>query len=575
MREFHQIREVIDPEDGEIFLVVTGCNGVDFQVDKHVWDEFVSTFPYKSVYVANVGPNSNYAIFHHEGLQYFHRWISWMFGPPYSPDKPTVDHIDRNSLNNRCKNLRWASQSEQNFNQNKRIREERDVPCIWEGFTCQDIVCGVYYRPPGEHSTGHFAIDYKGLKRSMCKDKNVPLIQKYAETLEFLIDSGVEDREDRVRELRRQLSTIRNAMSFEIAPKKSRHSARQYADIKDASGKTYTVMQWTLGDDVLNAAIFDPELTERIIAANPDKDHMVRPEHGTHTSLAKYIYHKILGKSHILDDGSTGQVFPKNGIRMDFRKNNLILLPSGSNTRPSQEFVEIFNRFLSGDSTVSLDYVPSAEDFYVERIYTRSGESYTLVCNAEDSSTIKSLIFSPDKRSLKVVIRKKSGEIHHSISRDENFLSVLNELERINGKKVVTITLASFVYYFICKNSLSNYNDMNINTFTNQIGDVRRDNIWAGVVKDFADPFNIANDYKELGFKFLPFRVRAFDSKRQISFQHFALDSSKSLPKPTRETILQYVERGPIRIRELDSTNQYDSLNEKFNKMCATHPDFC
>lgn len=48
-----------------------------------------------------------------------HRLVAKAFIP--NPDnKPTIDHIDRNTLNNSVENLRWATQSEQSINQSHR-----------------------------------------------------------------------------------------------------------------------------------------------------------------------------------------------------------------------------------------------------------------------------------------------------------------------------------------------------------------------------------------------------------------------------------------------------------------------
>lgn len=46
---------------------------------------------------------------------HIHRLVAQAFIP--NPDnKPTVDHIDRNKLNNNVSNLRWATYNEQNKN---------------------------------------------------------------------------------------------------------------------------------------------------------------------------------------------------------------------------------------------------------------------------------------------------------------------------------------------------------------------------------------------------------------------------------------------------------------------------
>lgn len=62
--------------------------------------------------------NKNYSV---------HRLIAETFIP--NPDnKPCVDHIDRNPLNNNVLNLRWATVQENNLNQKKNLPEgERSI----------------------------------------------------------------------------------------------------------------------------------------------------------------------------------------------------------------------------------------------------------------------------------------------------------------------------------------------------------------------------------------------------------------------------------------------------------------
>lgn len=58
----------------------------------------------------------NYLKIHYEGKQYFlHKLIAEAFIPnPYN--KPHVDHIDTNTLNNNIENLRWCTTKENNNN---------------------------------------------------------------------------------------------------------------------------------------------------------------------------------------------------------------------------------------------------------------------------------------------------------------------------------------------------------------------------------------------------------------------------------------------------------------------------
>ena len=83
-------------------------------------------FPNGRITVGSIGLGRSYADIYYtvrvKGKYYRgHRLIAQTF-IPNAENKPTVDHIDRNTLNNHVSNLRWATQSEQNTNQGKRGR---------------------------------------------------------------------------------------------------------------------------------------------------------------------------------------------------------------------------------------------------------------------------------------------------------------------------------------------------------------------------------------------------------------------------------------------------------------------
>ena len=60
----------------------------------------------------------------HKGVKYLAHRIVWMLNTGKDPGQMTVDHIDRNPLNNRINNLRLATREQQCHN--------RDMRGIWQ-----------------------------------------------------------------------------------------------------------------------------------------------------------------------------------------------------------------------------------------------------------------------------------------------------------------------------------------------------------------------------------------------------------------------------------------------------------
>ncbi len=97
---------------------------------------------------------------HIRGQLLLHRFI---LDVPYFPGKgakETVDHINRNPLDNRKENLRIVSQTEQNLNQKKKPRNNVQLPET-SGITPDDIPRHVWYiKANGAHGD-RFAIEFK------------------------------------------------------------------------------------------------------------------------------------------------------------------------------------------------------------------------------------------------------------------------------------------------------------------------------------------------------------------------------------------------------------------------------
>ncbi len=157
--------------------IITSNKGlVKFVFDKE--DE--ETIKDKSWFITSAG----YVSSHHSieknirGQLLLHRLI---MNVPYFPGKgakESVDHINRNPLDNRKENIRVVSQTEQNLNQKKKCRTvELPDGC---GITPNDIPKHVWYvRANGLHGD-RFAIEFKteGIVWKSTSSKKVSLHEK-------------------------------------------------------------------------------------------------------------------------------------------------------------------------------------------------------------------------------------------------------------------------------------------------------------------------------------------------------------------------------------------------------------
>lgn len=92
---------------------------------------------------------------------YLHNFVMKNFDFPGRGTKQSIDHIDRNGLNNRKQNLRLATQTEQNVNQKKKPRQA----ILPDGIS--ELPKHVYYiKANGNHGDG-FAVEFKKDKKRL------------------------------------------------------------------------------------------------------------------------------------------------------------------------------------------------------------------------------------------------------------------------------------------------------------------------------------------------------------------------------------------------------------------------
>jgi len=169
--------KVIDDKECIIGKVTTKGTQIEFIIDKD--DE--EKIKQRNWFAASDGNYiaCNVNIGEQRRLMYIHNFIMNKFTFDGKGQKETVDHINRNGLDNRKSNLRIISQTLQNINQKKKAR----TVVLPEGIP--ELPKHIWYiKPTGNHAE-RFAVELRSEKivRKTTSSKKVSIQDKFQEAI--------------------------------------------------------------------------------------------------------------------------------------------------------------------------------------------------------------------------------------------------------------------------------------------------------------------------------------------------------------------------------------------------------
>lgn len=181
-RKIEYLDKTIDGKECVIGIVETKGTTIEFIIDKEDEDKVKS----RNWCAATGGQYiaSHIVINNSNKLLYLHNFVMNKFTFDGKGQKETVDHINRNGLDNRKSNLRIISQTLQNINQKKKARTAK----LPEGIS--DLPKHVWYiKACGNHGD-RFAVEIKSEKimKKTTSSKSVSIQEKLAEALKIRDD---------------------------------------------------------------------------------------------------------------------------------------------------------------------------------------------------------------------------------------------------------------------------------------------------------------------------------------------------------------------------------------------------